>query len=649
LDAKHADEGLLALSRLFTRIYGVVALVGLVLVGVVWGLARARRGAQELPAELEHSAVTRPGMPWKNAQSGVKYVGDATCARCHGDIAKTFRSHPMGRSLSPIASAPAVGGPRSDGSVTLQAGPTRLTIERRGDREIHRETQLDDRGRVLAQVEADVKYALGSGSRGVAYLVEHDGRLFQSPISWFTEKKQWALSPGYEEHSFHFDRPIENHCLFCHSNRVQPIELSVNHYKEPIFGLGEAIGCERCHGPGELHSLRQEVVDGRDLTIVNPRHLEPAIRAAVCEQCHLLGVERIGRAGRDEYDYRPGLAAIESYAVYGRASEAGVKAVGHVEQMKASRCFAASAGRLGCTSCHDPHQVPSERDKTAFFRGRCLGCHDDKACALPEPARRAASRDDSCINCHMPKLQSTEIAHLSTTDHRILRAPQAPASDSVRAVHRFPLVLLNAGHGGSEPIGLGREQAIALAAQAPRLPDTPEVRQLKPKILSMLDNVIAENPDDLLAKRLKAQSLALSGRRPDAILLLTNVVTAAPTYEQALDELLTYALDAENVQAAFAPAQQAVALNPWSAVFRERLAYVSMERQDWDAALAEARHALRINPFLRFSRMFVVQCLLHKKDLAHAQEEFATLIELHPTHREFLTKWFADWRQKYKT
>ena len=39
------------------------------------------------------------------------------------------------------------------------------------------------------------------------------------------------------------------------------------------FGLGEAIGCERCHGPGELHVRGQEVVAGRDLTIVNPRHL----------------------------------------------------------------------------------------------------------------------------------------------------------------------------------------------------------------------------------------------------------------------------------------------------------------------------------------------------------------------------------------
>ena len=162
----------------------------------------------------------------------------------------------MGRSLAPIAEAPTVGETRSDGTITFNIGSSQFTIERHGGREVHREAQLDDNGRVLAQVAGEVKYALGSGSRGVAYLVEHDGRLFQSPISWYTLKSLWDLAPGYQEHNFHFDRPIQNKCLFCHSNPVQPVAWSVNHYNEPVFPLGESIGCERCHGPGELHAAR---------------------------------------------------------------------------------------------------------------------------------------------------------------------------------------------------------------------------------------------------------------------------------------------------------------------------------------------------------------------------------------------------------
>src|SRR5262249_38128802 len=42
------------------------------------------------------------GSPYRNTRAGVEYVGDAACARCHTEIAETYRRHPMGRSLAPI-------------------------------------------------------------------------------------------------------------------------------------------------------------------------------------------------------------------------------------------------------------------------------------------------------------------------------------------------------------------------------------------------------------------------------------------------------------------------------------------------------------------------------------------------------------------
>ena len=256
-----------------------------------------------------------------------------------------------------------------------------FTIERRGGREIHRETFLDGT-KVLAQVEGEVAYAVGSGAHSISYLVEHDGRLFQSPITWYTQKQKWDLSPGYEKGSVHFDRPIDHDCLFCHSNRYEPVELTANRYKEPVF-LGHAIGCERCHGPGELHAQRQEISGGRDLTIVNPRHLDPVLRGNVCEQCHLLGDRRVYRLGRDPTDYRPGLPLTEFFVDYGSMTGEGQKLVGQVQQMKASRCFRASQGHLGCVSCHDPHEVPDPAEKIAYFRAKCLACHGDHGCIAP--------------------------------------------------------------------------------------------------------------------------------------------------------------------------------------------------------------------------------------------------------------------------
>src|SRR5262249_5196707 len=114
-----------------------------------------------------------------------------------------------------------------------------------------------------------------------------------------------------------------------------------------------------------------------DYTIVNPRRLEPGLREAVCEQCHLQGTMRVLHVGRGVFDYRPGLPLYPFWSIFELPAEQGVsqRAVGHAEQMPASRCFTASAGHLGCISCHDPHQLPDPVEKVTYYRQRCLTCH----------------------------------------------------------------------------------------------------------------------------------------------------------------------------------------------------------------------------------------------------------------------------------
>lgn len=611
--------------------------------GLIWVVWQRGHGA----SGGDGGAVSWPRSPWKNARLDVAYVGDAACARCHGEISETFRRHPMGRSLAPISSAPAVGGGDDpDGSTTFEAAGSRFTVDRRGGRMVHREARLDAEGRVLAQVEAVVAYALGSGTRGVSYLVERDGRLFESPISWYSQKRRWDISPGYEVENPHFDRPIEPGCLFCHANRVEPVEYAVNRYAEPIF-RGHSIGCERCHGPGELHVRRPEWVDDRDPTIVNPKHLEPALRVAVCEQCHVLGTQRVERPGRSLFDYRPGLPTTAFVAIFGRAEEAGNKAVDHVTQMKVSRCFRESRGALDCTSCHDPHQVPAPAEKTAHFRQRCLACHEPDGCRLPGSVRLSRSPGDDCVGCHMPRAQSVDIAHTATTDHRIIRSPGAPPALPGVPDSAFPLVLLNGdGLAPAEIASLDRELAIATAAEGPRLPATPRTRRIGSMVLGVLDRVLSDRAGDLVARRMKAMVLDLTGRRGEAIRQVEMVLQAAPSYEKALDECLAYAVDAGDNETARAHARDAVAVNPWSAVFHERLAFASVNGGDWETALREAREALRIDPFLRFARMFVVECHLHRHEPGLAREEFDRLIGLFPGLRADLQRWFGDRRRR---
>ncbi len=619
----------------------ILLVVGL---GIARALWPAVRSSSARTASVARQTAAGPQSPWLNTRAGVKYVGDAVCARCHADIAETFRHHPMGRSLFPIASAPAVGFTQPNGTATFGDARSEFTIERRGGREIHRET-FRDGGQVLAQVEAAVAYAVGSGARSISYFVERDGRLFESPITWYAQTQKWDVSPGYERFNSHFDRPIDPDCLYCHTNRVEPVAFSTNRYVEPTF-RGHAIGCERCHGPGELHAQRQKLSGDRDLTIVNPRHLDPVLRGNVCEQCHSVGDRRVNRLGRDAVDYRPGLPLSEFFVNYIYTTDEGKKLVGQVEQMKASRCFRASQGRLGCISCHDPHEVPEPEEKIAYFRDRCLACHQDHGCKLPEPVRLARNREDYCAGCHMPVSQTVDAVHIAVKDHRFLREPNAGSTAPIRSRSLFPLVRIGADVDSENREALDRELAIAVTAQAKWLSNSPQMRKVGSLVLAALDKALAEHPDDLLANRMKAQALAFAGRHAEAFQIAGSILKSTPSYELLLDDYTSYAIDLRNFQAALEPSQRAVALNPWSAASRERLAFISMQCQDWTGARHEAREALRINPFLRFARMFLVQCLLHDEDAKAAANEFATLVKLHEGQREMLERWFAEVRRR---
>jgi hypothetical protein len=376
---------------------------------------------------------------------------------------------------------------------------------------------------------------------------------------------------------------------------------------------------------------------------VNPRHLEPALREAVCEQCHVLADHRVDRPGRETFDYRPGLPTSAFFAVFNRASSSGNRAVGHVEQMKASRCYRASQGRLGCTSCHDPHQLPAPQDRLEYFRGKCLECHGQRGCNVPEPARRTQSPGDGCIDCHMPVTSSVDIVHIATTDHRILRTPRNQETGPP-ALPRAgsPLRLLNDDGTASPAIGtLSRELGIALAFEGEGLPDSPQVRQLAYLALAYLDKAMAERPGDLLAQRSRAKALALLRRHKEALQLEEMVLKSAPSYEQALDECVLNAIEVRDHRTALPFAERSVALNPWSAGLRERLAYLRVQEQDYGGAVHEAREALRLNPFLSFARKFLIECLIQQHDLNAAKQEFDILLGLNPADRDSLDRWFA--------
>ncbi len=612
----------------------LLAVTGLVLVLAV--LACRRQQPTSEPAFVS---------PYRNVQPDVNYVGDEKCHRCHPVEAEAFHHHPMGRSLTPIARV--AGQERYDKSTgnPFEQFGFEFAVERRGDRVFHKEQLKDSKNRVVFEEEEEAQFVLGSGAIGRSYLIANDGFVFQSPISWFSQKGIWDISPGYADY-FHFRRTIEPLCLFCHANQVEPVEGTVNRYRQPIF-RGYAIGCERCHGPGELHvqiRARDEFVAGLDDTIVNPRRLEASLRDAVCEQCHLQGESRVLRRGRQLFDYRPGLALHRFWSVFVRKPGPNEKhkAVGQVEQMYGSACYRESKGTLGCISCHDPHQLPAPESSRAYYRDRCLNCHDQKPCSL-SPLVRAKKNDNDCIACHMPRAESLDIAHTAVTDHRILRVPEA-GGGSLRPPRplvpgEMPVVHFHRSM-ATENAEESRDLALALMKLARNARQPP--REFGRLALPLLETALQNWPDDVDCREAKGYALWLQGRAEEALASYEAVLAKAPQREQSLADAAALSEQLNQEDAALNYLHRAIEVNPWRAQAHYRLAKILAQRQQWHKAIEACRTAIQRNPSAAEVRTLLITCYLRAGRKDEARDEFAKVMALKPEKPEALRRWFDE-------
>ena len=101
--------------------------------------------------------------PYRNIHPDVKYVGDEACALCHDDKAESFRRHPMGQSLFPIADAPLQPPIDADHHNPFFGLSMNLRVERTESRTRHHVYHSDASGSPAYDFPIDVRYAIGSG------------------------------------------------------------------------------------------------------------------------------------------------------------------------------------------------------------------------------------------------------------------------------------------------------------------------------------------------------------------------------------------------------------------------------------------------------------------------------------------------------
>lgn len=363
------------------------------------------------------AASTAGESPYKNTRPGVQYVGAKACIACHEEEHKSFIRTGMGRSMAEVE----LDREPPDAAFDHPASGSRYEVRRKDGKMWHRELLLTAGTDEVLLQEHPVKYVTGSGRHSLTYLVEDDGFLMESPITWYTSRKAWGMSPGYDRpnHSG-FEREVGEGCLVCHSGQVKALDKSMHRMR-----IDEAtIGCEQCHGPGELHVKRHEqpgnsLAGQLDDTIVNPARLARELAEAVCQQCHLRAQATVLAKGKTLFDFRPGLRLSEYRQDYElQTPNKEMTVVGHVEQMHQSRCYQGSQ-TFSCLTCHSPHGEPEEAQQVAaHYIKVCTSCHEPASCRVSESQRRKESPQNDCVVCHMPRT-ATDIPHLAFTHHRV--------------------------------------------------------------------------------------------------------------------------------------------------------------------------------------------------------------------------------------
>ncbi len=338
---------------------------------------------------------------------------DRKCAPCHARIYRSYLETPMANA-SGLATEKLRPGTylhsRSNSEYTITAHDGRAELDYRS---------LSEPG-VAGQMHLD--YFLGSGHLGTTYLYSIGDYLFESPIAWYAPSDGYDMKPGLDELD-HMPPPLpmQSGCLRCHMSAVQSSEPgTMNRYQGLPF-LHGGITCESCHGESNQH-----LATGGKVKILNPASLNADLRDSICISCHLEGDVSIERAGQSALDYRPGEPISRYLAFYVRTgAKLTDRAVSEVEQLSQSTCKRMSGDRMSCMSCHDPHYTPDASQRVAFYRAKCLVCHNQ-----PQFAKTHHPDNNDCTSCHMPRTGARNVLHVAWTDHRIRKVPEAAIAES---------------------------------------------------------------------------------------------------------------------------------------------------------------------------------------------------------------------------
>ena len=150
-------------------------------------------------------------------------MGSNVCKGCHLVIYQNFSRTEMGNSTSLPNRLLDLGWLSQPVDIFNEKHNRHYQVFARDGKVYQSEYGLDDKGKETFRHTEELAYVVGTGANGVTPIVRRGNYLFQAPISYYTARKAWDLSPNYEVRDLGFSLPVTADCIGCHTGRTQPV------------------------------------------------------------------------------------------------------------------------------------------------------------------------------------------------------------------------------------------------------------------------------------------------------------------------------------------------------------------------------------------------------------------------------------------
>jgi predicted CXXCH cytochrome family protein len=325
------------------------------------------------------------------------YVGSKACRTCHAEIYERWRKTPM---------ANVVRDPREHPDAIIPNLATNNVSK----------FSLDQVALVYGSVWKQ------------RYFTKIGDDYFPLPVQWEIAAHKWSRylpGPGTDWWTVYYpadymQRPTGPLCDGCHS-------VDYNIHTKQVAEWN--VGCEACHGPGSEHATSPTRGN-----IFSAARMDYVAASDTCIRCHSQGRPPGNPIEGKYYDwavgYHPGAKLqdfwkLEDHTLGQTNYYYFADGTAHKNRMQGNDFVQSVMYRRGvtCFSCHDVHGTGNYAQLRKSADKLCLDCHGPNSLNGPRTAtleehthHSTNSAGSSCIECHMPKIE-TEIGDVKVRSH----------------------------------------------------------------------------------------------------------------------------------------------------------------------------------------------------------------------------------------